>query len=394
MSDRTRLAIVVSHPIQYYSPWFRHLAASGLTVRVYYLWDFGVTHQRDPGFGATFAWDVDLLSGYEHEFVPNISLRPGTDHFSGLNNPTLTARLKAWNPGAILVFGYKYRTHVSLIAWAGRQRIPLLFRGDSHLLGRTNLGVIKQWALRLLYSRFAAFLYVGRANRAYFESFRVPAQKLFFAPHCVNAAHFQTGDGHREAACALRHELGLHDRRVVLFAGKLVPAKQPLPLMEAFLKVAGSGHALVYVGDGPEKAALHQLAAARPDACIRFLPFANQSEMPSRFLLADVFALPSIGLYETWGLAVNEAMHMGVPCLVTDRVGCQQDLVTDGETGWFAPAGDQPALERKLAEALRAIAADRERWRAAAMSRVSGYSYEAATAGLRKALISVTECRR
>ncbi len=391
MSDSARLAIVVSHPIQYYAPWFRHLTAAGLPMRVFYLWDFGVTRQRDPGFGTTFAWDVDLLSGYGHEFVPNVSARPGTEHFPGLNNPTLTARLKAWDPGAILVFGYKYRTHVSLIAWAGLQRIPLLFRGDSHLLGRPDLGVIKPWALRLLYSRFAAFLYVGRANRAYFESFRVPAKKLFFAPHCVNAAHFQPDDNNtRAAAGALRRELGLDDRRVVLFAGKLVRPKQPRPLLEAFLKVADRTHALVYVGDGPEKSALHQLAATRPDACIRFLPFANQSAMPARYLLADVFALPSVGLYETWGLAVNEAMHMGVPCLVTDRVGCQQDLVTDGETGWVAPAGDPPALERKLAEALRAVATDRERWRTAALRRVSGYSYEAATAGLRQALAAVT----
>lgn len=389
MSDSARLAIVVSHPIQYYAPWFRHLTAAGLPVRVFYLWDFGVTRQRDPGFGTTFAWDVDLLSGYEHEFVPNCSSRPGTEHFSGLNNPTLTARLKAWDPRAILVFGYKYRSHLSLIAWAGRQRIPLIFRGDSHLLGRPDLGIIKQWALRLLYSRFAAFLYVGRANRAYFESFRVPAKNLFFAPHCVNAAHFHADEMTRAAAGALRSELALADRRVVLFAGKLVPAKQPLPLMEAFLKVADRSHALVYVGDGPEKAALHQLAATRPDACIRFLPFANQSEMPARYLLADVFALPSIGLYETWGLAVNEAMHMGVPCLVTDLVGCQQDLVTDGVTGWVAPAGDQPALERKLAEALRAVATDRESWREAAMARVSGYSYAAATAGLRQALAAL-----
>ena len=38
-----RLAIVLSHPVQYYSPWFRHLAArEELSVKVFYLWDFGV----------------------------------------------------------------------------------------------------------------------------------------------------------------------------------------------------------------------------------------------------------------------------------------------------------------------------------------------------------------
>ena len=51
----TRLAIVLSHPTQYYSPWFAWLSAHApLELRVFYLWDFGVTAQRDPQFGATF----------------------------------------------------------------------------------------------------------------------------------------------------------------------------------------------------------------------------------------------------------------------------------------------------------------------------------------------------
>ena len=66
-----RLALVTSHPIQYYAPWFRQLAARpGLDLRVFYLWDFGVTDQRDPRFGTEVRWDVPLLEGYAHEFVP------------------------------------------------------------------------------------------------------------------------------------------------------------------------------------------------------------------------------------------------------------------------------------------------------------------------------------
>jgi hypothetical protein len=91
-----RLAIVLSHPVQYYSPWFRWLRAhTALEFRVFYLWEFGVTAQRDPQFGATFQWDVDLLAGYDSEFVPNVARDPGTHHFRGLDNPQLTARLAA-----------------------------------------------------------------------------------------------------------------------------------------------------------------------------------------------------------------------------------------------------------------------------------------------------------
>ena len=57
-----RLAVVISHPIQYYSPWFRFLAANGFDgLRVFYLWDGGVTKQLDRGFGVNVKWDVPLL---------------------------------------------------------------------------------------------------------------------------------------------------------------------------------------------------------------------------------------------------------------------------------------------------------------------------------------------
>ena len=71
-----RLAIVLSHPVQYYSPWFRWLRANtALEFRVFYLWEAGVTAQPDPEFLTTFKWDVDLLSGYDSEFVPNTARR-------------------------------------------------------------------------------------------------------------------------------------------------------------------------------------------------------------------------------------------------------------------------------------------------------------------------------
>ncbi len=390
-SAQRRLAIVLSHPTQYYSPWFRWLAGhASLEFKVFYLWQFGVTAQPDPQFGTVVKWDVDLLSGYPHEFVPNTSHRPGTDHFGGLRNPTLTARLAQFRPNAVLLFGYAYASHLRVITWALLRRTPLLFRGDSHFLGRGRPPLRTRLLLGFLYARFAGFLPVGAANRDYFLTLGVPAQRLHFSPHSVDASRFAISDpAHPAAATALRFTLGLapHDR-VVLFAGKLIPAKQPLALLEAFLTVRPRDTVLIFVGDGEEKPGLVARAAASPEARIHFLPFANQSEMPSRYLLADLFVLPSRGLYETWGLAVNEAMHLGVPCLVSDRVGCQRDLVTEGETGWVFPASDPSALAAKLTLALATLAdpVDRERIRRSVTARISGYTYAQTTAGLLAAL--------
>ncbi len=379
----SRLAIILSHPTQYYSPWFRWLRANtGLEFRVFYLWDFGVTDQRDPQFKTSFKWDVDLLSGYDHEFVPNVARDPGTHHFHGLHTPTLGARLRAWQPTAVLLFGYAYRSHLGVIL---RPPAPLIFRGDSHLIGHQPSWV-KRILLRWLYARFAAVTTVGQANRDYFRAFGVPEAKLHFAPHCVDATRFVRDAATETAAVQLRTELGLAGKKVVLFAGKLLPAKQPGALLDAFLALAPKDAALVFVGDGPDRAALEARAAQRPDCPVRFLPFANQSEMPVRYALADLFVLPSRGLYETWGLAINEAMHLGVPCLVSDRVGCQRDLVSEGGTGWVFPASDSAGLQAALGRALTALHGDTAALRERIAARIANYSYAAASRGLQAAL--------
>lgn len=390
-----RLAVVLSHPVQYYSPWFRWLRArTALDLRVFYLWEFGVAVRRDPEFQHAFQWDVDLLSGYDSEFVPNVSARPGAESFGGFRNPGLPARLSAWRPDALLLFGYKWASHLRAALWARCHGVPVIFRGDSHLLGRGGPRPLPRLLLRLLFSQFAAFLYVGAANRAYFTACGVPARKLFFAPHAVDAALFDPADPRpRAEAAALRARLGVPAAsRVVLFAGKLIPAKQPRELLAAFLGLARRDAVLVFCGDGSERAALEAEARRAPPGTVHFLPFANQTEMPARYLLADLFVLPSRGHYETWGLAVNEAMHLGVPALVSDRVGCQRDLVTPGETGWVFRAEDPGDLAAVLGAALAALAVPgaRERWRAAVLARIAGYTYVQTTAGLEAALAAQT----
>ena len=365
-------------------------AQGDVELRVYYLWDFGVTRKTDRQFGTALCWDVDLLSGYESEFVPNVATDPGTHHFRGLDNPDLTRRLAAWRPDAILLFGYTWRSHLRVVRWARFRGIPLLFRGDSHFIGRGPPAWPKRLLLRFLYRQFGAFLTVGAANRDYFRTLGVPEKRLVFAPHAVDDSHFDPARAdHRGAAEALRAELGLSTvRTVILFAGKFLPAKQPVELLRAFIELHDRAATLLFVGDGPLRDDLRALANSHPEADVKFLPFANQSEMPARYLLADIFVLPSRGLYETWGLAANEAMHMGAPVLVSERVGCQRDLVTDGETGWVFRHNSPDELRAKLDVALKAM---RSPETAAAMrhharDRIAHYTYPRTTDGLLTAL--------
>lgn len=385
-----RLAVVVSHPIQYYAPWFRQLAQyAELRLQVYHLWDFGTNERHDHGFGQRLEWDISLLDGYAHSFVPNRSSDPGTHHLGGLHNPGLVDELLAWQPEAILLFGYAYLSHLRLLLDPRLWGVPILFRGDSHGLCR-RLGLKSQLAFlvrRLLFLRFAAALAVGQANAAWLEQSGIPRNRIVVAPHAVDNDRFQAQALiAQQAAAAWRAELAIATHApVVLFAGKFEAKKRPLDLLQAFAALQHPTAVLVFVGAGPLQAELLSQAKALALEKVRILGFQNQSAMPRTYALADLLVLPSVGHGETWGLCINEAMNLAKPVLVSSRVGCGPDLVIPGETGWIFPAGDRDALQAALAHAL----ADPQRLAAmgqAARAHIDRFSYGATTAGLLQAL--------
>lgn len=388
-----KLAIVTSHPIQYNAPWFRHLAARGdVDLRVFYLWDFGIEKRFDPGFSRELTWDVPLLEGYEHELVPNTSPDPGTHHFTGLRNPELGARVAAFDPSAVLLLSYNYlATHRFLWTW-NKRRAPLLFRGDSHRLlpGSGPRELARRAFIGLTFARFDALLYVGQANRRYYRYHGVPERKLFFAPHAVDDARFTAGlDESAREALAFRRELAIPDHHtVLLYAGKLDQNKRVLDLLAAFLAAAVPDSTLLFVGNGPVERELRARAEGHPN--VVFAPFQNQSRMPRTYLAGDLVAL--VSQRETWGLAINEAMAMGRAVLVTDRVGCAEDLVKQGKNGFVVPSDSVPALTAALREAL----ADRDALRSrgeAGRAIIQGYSYAQTSEGLVRALDHLERAR-
>src|SRR5262249_52755179 len=151
---RIRLAVITTHPIQYYAPVFRALAASGpVRPRVFYTWsqtESGAVF--DPGFGREFAWDVPLLEGYEYEFVPNVARRSGRG-FWGIRTPALAGRIERWGADAVLVYGWNTASHLSAI-WHFKGRVPVFFRGDSTILDPqpTARRWLRRAALRFLYA--------------------------------------------------------------------------------------------------------------------------------------------------------------------------------------------------------------------------------------------------
>ena len=355
-----RLAIITTHPIQYYAPLFRRLSArDGLDVHVFYGWEGPSTGDYDPGFAEEVTWDIPLLEEYPYTFLENEASDPGTHHFRGLVTPDLVPSVEEWEPDAVLIFGWNFWSHLGALRHF-HGRVPVLFRGDSTLLDETP--GLRQWARRLflrwVYRHVDRALYVGQNNRAYFEAHGLSDDQLTWVPHAIENARFAEASDAEQEAQRWREDIGIpHDAPVVLFAGKLGRKKAPDVLLKSFLHLHPDEAHLAVVGSGPMEDTLTAQAGAHPR--VHFLGFQNQSRMPVVYRLGDVFVLPSRGPGETWGLAVNEAMACGRPVVVTQKVGCAPDLVDDAN-GRVVPPEDPEALR----SALHKLLSDRKHLRA------------------------------
>lgn len=379
-----RLGILSSHPIQYYAPLFRGLAQR-MDVEVLYAHRATPQQQAAAGFGTAFDWDVDLLSGYSHRFLRNVSRVPGTQTYSGCDTPDVGQILRAARYDAVLAMGWHLKSFIQGILAAKRAGLPVLIRGDSHLHTQRHAlkRLVKEMGYPVLLRTFDAALYVGTRNREYYEHFRYPPARLFHVPHCVDTRWF-SDRATKAAGQALRAEVGIApEADVVLFAGKFVPFKRPLDVVEAVATVAQTRPvSLLLAGSGPLRSEMHSRARVLGIRC-HDLGFCNQSRMPAVYSASQVLALPS-NSQETWGLVCNEAIACGTPIVVSDAVGCAPDLAADAGGGRVFPLGNLVSFAAAIHDTLarpRSIAA---------LRRVTEvHSIEAAVRGIEQALSTV-----
>ena len=234
---KPRLAIVVSHPIQYQVAWFRALA-SAVDLTVFFCHRQDGQGQANAGFAVTFDWDVPLLEGYRHEWLTNVAARPNVSTFSGCDTPGVRATLASGNFDACIVSGWYLKSYLQAIRACRQLHIPVFLRGDSHLGSRRSglRSLVKYVPYRWLLRWVDGHLYVGRANREYLQHYGVPAERLQFVPHCVDNAFFRERSAQARAdgsADKFRHSIGVSGETVVVASvGKLLAGKRVNDLVQ------------------------------------------------------------------------------------------------------------------------------------------------------------------
>jgi glycosyltransferase involved in cell wall biosynthesis len=239
-----------------------------------------------------------------------------------------------------------------LLIWARvtRRRVIMWVCGWEAQRPGTLAYALKRALLRLFYRLADTFVVYSTRARHGLEELGVKPADIRIA---FNGLDVEQALAHAAAARRLarehRRQTGVEQRRLFLYVGALLREKRVDLLLNAFARLnQPSRTALWIVGDGPEREALQAQAKTLDMPSIIFWG-RIVDEADAFFAACDAFVLPGIG-----GLALNQAMFFGKPCICAQADGTEDDLVVDGVTGWRFRPDDPQSLALALAAATAA----------------------------------------
>ena len=358
-----KIGIFVTHPVQYHTPIWKALAEQkDIDLEVFYFSDQGISGHADPGFGEAVVWDQPLLEGYGHTFLS----REKIENAKSFRIPDADKLFREKAFDAVMLHGYAHAFARQIIRLSKRYKFKVLLRGEFTDSPRLSANLLKRFVrnsyLAWFYRHVSHFCPVSTKGIEHLKRRGIPDQKLTFSPYSVNDGLIQN----QKDKCdynQLRERLNIReDQTLFLFSGKLIARKQPLLLAQAALAFAQDERfCLCILGSGDQEKEVYKMLDPALGNRLMMPGFVNQSKLGEYFGAADVFVLPSA--FDTWGLVVNEAMHWGLPCILSDRTDSHHDLIIEGETGFTVPWNsvdklistmkkflDEPELKTRMGE--------------------------------------------
>lgn len=165
--------------------------------------------------------------------------------------------------------------------------------------------------------------------------YKTPPYKIQIIPAGVNLELF-----HPQDKIKAKQMLGLAEKKVILYVGRIEPLKGIDILINAFaqLECSSDSRLLIVGGNLKRDREMERLKALTVQLSIEdsvtFTGAVKQTELPNYYSAADVFVLPSYS--ESFGLVALEAMACGTPVVVS-RVGGLKTFVKEGKTGYLIP---------------------------------------------------------
>src|SRR5215813_6050974 len=192
-AEVTRIAVVNSHPIQYFAPLYAYLnAAPDLDVTALYLSDFSVRGGKDAGFDRDVKWDLDLLAGYRSVFLGDAARTREPGGFWSLVAPEAWNEVRSGRYDVVWLHGHNYAANLIALTAAKSAGLPVMMRSETHLglpSGRIK-SFLRRPVMGALYRLCDRLLAIGSANAAFYRAIGVSKDKIYLVPYCVDNERF------------------------------------------------------------------------------------------------------------------------------------------------------------------------------------------------------------
>ena len=194
----------------------------------------------------------------------------------------------------------------------------------------------------------------GNNHRNYLLSRGVAAGKLCYVPNCLEEFSRDYDQSH-PLAIKLTQIKENKNRNIVCSLGRHIPIKghdRAIRAQEMLEReMADRAPFLVIAGDGGLLGKNRQLAKSLKIKNILFLDrYIGRTEKTILYSLMDLLVLPSkrTRAFEAWGLVCNEALYFGKPIIVSDAVGCANEIVRHKLNGFIYPNASNEELARRI----------------------------------------------
>jgi glycosyltransferase involved in cell wall biosynthesis len=177
----------------------------------------------------------------------------------------------------------------------------------------------------------------GQTSTEYLQTLGIPVDRILQIQNSVDENSYSQ---------VAKPALEIRPKPVLLHVGQMIARKGIAEFLRAAARLQDEGlqFSLVFVGGGPDREQLQQLATKLHLRDVHFYPAQPPRAMPSFYRSADVLIFPT--MEDVWGLVANEAVLSGVRVLCSKYAGCAPELF-DSEAVF------DPADEREFVEALR-----------------------------------------
>ncbi|KAF3886905.1 MULTISPECIES: glycosyltransferase family 4 protein [Nostocales] len=351
MQDKFRLGVVFTHPTQHHAPLWRKLNEQpGVSVSAFYLCNENQVG-GDPELRSTEPWDVDLVSGYQYEYLKTLTGKISSQVNKKLFNPGLWTRLTPQNVDAVFLPSlstYSYRLTVLLCKLRG---IPIIMQNDATIITDNFYKRTRKIAISVLYpwtfNLADYWISSGDHNEIYLRHYGIPDEKMVRGCYPVDRDRFEaTITQHQQEIQQIRQQLCWNDDTLLYgFTGKYIERKNPFEFIEAIAKAHQRDPRIrgIMIGGGVLETEINKHLAALNGEVLN-LGFVNQSQLPLYYAAMDIFI--STSRIDPHPLVISEAMAAGCPAILSDRCGNwgYNDTVQHRYNGLVYPCGNVNAL--------------------------------------------------